>query len=353
LGNGDGTFQPPVINPDVTGEPAFSDLAGAVAADFDRDGIADIVFATGCGPAYLCNGEPGNYLAFLKGNGDGTFQAAVRFPAGRGITSLAAADVNGDHWPDLVVGGTRGSTVVFLNQPPVSRQLVNVSAASFIETVQAANAIVSAFGDHLATTTAPAHSLTLPTTLGGTSVLVTDSIGTQAQTGLYYVSPSQVNYVVPTGLVVGPATVTIRAADGAVRQSEIVLQPTAASVFSINAKGLAAAQVNRVRNGVAQPSEPVFRIESGVIVPEPIDLGGESDEIFLQVYGTGIRNASGLSATLGDTVVPIANFGPQGTLAGLDQVTLGPIPRSLAGKGRAAVTLVVYQVTSTTFVMIK
>ena len=124
-------------------------------------------------------------------------------------------------------------------------------------------------------------------------------------------------------------------------------------MFSINASGLAAAQVNRVRKGVAQPPEQVYRIESGAIVPAPIDLGPASDELFLQVYATGVRNAPGLYALLGETLLPIVNLGPQGAFAGLDQITMGPIPRSLAGKGRAAIALYGYRMTSTAFVMIK
>ncbi len=352
LGNGDGSFQSPIVIPDVVFDSPQLGPIAAVAGDFDRDGIPDIVFASQCiGP--FCGSTSGNYLGFLKGNGDGTFRTAVRFSVGPKVVSLAVADLNGDQWPDLVVGGERGSTIVFLNQPPVPRPLVNVSAASFIESVQCPNAIVSAFGDHLATTTAAARSLTLPTTLGGTSVVVTDTLGTQAQAELYYVSQDQVNYVMPPGLANGPATVTIRAADGVVRQSEIILQPTATSVFGINASGLAAAEVHRVRNGVAQPPEQVYRIESGAIVPAPIDLGPASDEVFLRVYATGVRNAPGLYALLGETLVPTATLGPEGTLAGLDQITMGPIPRSLAGKGRAAIALYGYRITSTAFVMIK
>src|SRR5579862_464414 len=353
LGNGDGTFQRPIVSPDVVFDSPLLEPIAAVAADFDRDGFVDIVFASQCVYLPECDAASGNYLGFLKGNGDGTFRRAVLISAGPRIVSLAAADLNGDHWPDLVVGGERGSTVVFLNQPPVPRPLVNVSAASFIESVQASNAIVSAFGDHLATTAAAAQSISLPTTLAGTSVVVTDTFGTQARAALYYVSPGQVNYVMPTGLANGPATVTVHAADGAVRQSEVILQPTATSVFSINAGGLAAAEVHRMRNGIAQPPEQVYRMEGGEIVPAPIDLGPESDEVFLHVYTTGVRNSPGLYALLGETLVPTVNLGPEGALPGLDQITIGPIPRSLAGRGRAAITLYGYRVTSTAFVMIK
>lgn len=66
---------------------AFSVAAG----DVNGDGKPDIVVA-------------GGSVAVLLGNGDGTFQPAVIFPAGSWAESVAIADVNGDGKPDLVVG---------------------------------------------------------------------------------------------------------------------------------------------------------------------------------------------------------------------------------------------------------
>ena len=37
----------------------------------------------------------------LLGNGDGTFQAPVRYAAGTDLTALVAGDFNGDGRPDL------------------------------------------------------------------------------------------------------------------------------------------------------------------------------------------------------------------------------------------------------------
>jgi hypothetical protein len=63
--------------------------------DFNGDGIPDLALATYADPL-------SSALNILLGNGDGTFRMAANFPAGKGITSLAVADFNGDGKADLV-----------------------------------------------------------------------------------------------------------------------------------------------------------------------------------------------------------------------------------------------------------
>jgi uncharacterized protein (TIGR03437 family) len=58
--------------------------------------------------------------------------------------------------------------------------------------------------------------------------------------------------------------------------------------------------------------------------------------VFLTLYGTGIRGRRSLTdvrATVGGLAVPVTYAGAQGSIAGLDQVNVGPLPRALAGKG--------------------
>ena len=92
LGNGDGTFAPPVYYFDAQGSTPFPLLA----ADFNSDGKVDI--AVGATTA------SGLETAILNGNGDGTFQPAI-FPASlNNFSALSTADLNGDGKPDLVSG---------------------------------------------------------------------------------------------------------------------------------------------------------------------------------------------------------------------------------------------------------
>jgi hypothetical protein len=103
LGNGDGSFQ--------TAAPvAVGHFPSALAvADFNRDGVPDLVVAD-TGESFA----PGGTVRLLLGNGDGSFQAATRFPVGRQPTALAVADFNGDLLPDLAVANETSNNVSIL-----------------------------------------------------------------------------------------------------------------------------------------------------------------------------------------------------------------------------------------------
>jgi hypothetical protein len=96
LGNGDGTFEPPV----TYGGAGLQGATWVAVADLNGDGKLDIAVAYQCEPNCYSSAAVG----VLLGNGDGTFQPAVIYPSG-GIfsNSVAVADVNGDGKPDLLV----------------------------------------------------------------------------------------------------------------------------------------------------------------------------------------------------------------------------------------------------------
>jgi len=73
----------------------------------------------------------------------------------------------------------------------------------------------------------------------------------------------------------------------------------------------------------------------------PIDLGPElgnaTDQVFLILFGTGIRLRQTASATIGGTFSELPFVGPS-TFIGVDQCNVR-IPRSLAGRGNADVVI--------------
>jgi len=77
-------FLPPKGYPDG-GETATS----LAVADFDEDGIPDIVVGDS------------DFISFLKGNGDGSFQAPSVYSAGADVLSLAVGDFNNDGKLDI------------------------------------------------------------------------------------------------------------------------------------------------------------------------------------------------------------------------------------------------------------
>jgi hypothetical protein len=87
LGNGDGTFQPPV------GYQAGVFPEFVITEDFNRDGKLDLAVA---------NYDPSS-ISILMGNGDGTFQPATDYAVGDSPRFIAAGDLNSDGKLDLVV----------------------------------------------------------------------------------------------------------------------------------------------------------------------------------------------------------------------------------------------------------
>jgi hypothetical protein len=73
--------------------PVGASPVSVVAADFNNDGILDLVVAN--------SGD--NTVSVLLGKGDGSFQPAVSFAAGTFPTSVAVGDFNGDGQLDLAV----------------------------------------------------------------------------------------------------------------------------------------------------------------------------------------------------------------------------------------------------------
>ncbi len=130
---------------------------------------------------------------------------------------------------------------------------VTVSAASFSGAAITSKAIVAAFGPNLATTTAVASSVPLPTTLAGTSVNIRDSAGTERAAPLFFVSQGQVNYQIPDGTEAGPASVTVTSGDGRVSSAVIQVVAAAPSIFTANASGLGAAAAVDAFTGALGP----------------------------------------------------------------------------------------------------
>jgi hypothetical protein len=101
LGNGDATFELTAL---VNGPEWIA------TAEFDGDGLLDVVGV----------GLRSNDVAVYPGRGDGTVGPELRFAAGVEPRAIAAADLDDNGAPDLVVATGRGNTVtVLLNQSPV------------------------------------------------------------------------------------------------------------------------------------------------------------------------------------------------------------------------------------------
>jgi uncharacterized protein (TIGR03437 family) len=227
------------------------------------------------------------------------------------------------------------------------RAVANVSAASFLRGAIAPESIVAAFGQSLATSVQPADSLPLPTSLVGTTVRVRDAAGVERLSRLFLVAPGQVNYEVPPSTATGAATITITSGNGSVSTDVVQIDNVAPGLFAANAngQGVAAAVVFRLRANGEQLYEPVAQLDqtTGRFVTRPIDLGPDTDQVFLVGFGTGWRFRSSLAAsaaTIGGDGAELLFLGPVGGLVGLDQCNIR-LSRNLIGRGEVAVKLIV------------
>jgi len=109
LGNGDGTFSEQSVHPQLHGYPGLPDRGAnsLVAADFNHDGKLDVA-ATNIYASML---GTGNDISVLFGNGNGSFQPAVNYPAGIAPVSIVARDLNADGSLDLAATHGDGTTI--------------------------------------------------------------------------------------------------------------------------------------------------------------------------------------------------------------------------------------------------
>ncbi len=64
---------------------------------------------------------------------------------------------------------------------------------------------------------------------------------------------------------------------------------------------------------------------------------GATDQVFVSFFGTGFRNQRSTHVAIGGVDVPVYGAVAQGQFDGLDQLVVGPLPQSLAGRGEVGV----------------
>ncbi|MCC6293166.1 MAG: hypothetical protein IT164_11000 [Bryobacterales bacterium] len=221
-----------------------------------------------------------------------------------------------------------------------SSGFVSVSSASFAAARPLSPGIIaSGFGVGLATGVAANTQATLPTTLLGTSVAITDSAGVTHPAPLFAVSPTQINYLVPAAAALGKARITVTTGAGATITGAADIAPVSPGLYTANLRGTGVASAFSLTAGPSGAQTQSLVFDPVALTPVPVDVR-PGEQVYLLLFGTGIRGYNQeVTATLGGVSIPVLGAVAQGQFAGLDQVNIGPLPASFAPRGELPLVL--------------
>lgn len=236
-----------------------------------------------------------------------------------------------------VLGGTisesdfANNSEIFLAQlearTPFSPALQILNGASFGKESSAGQVAIApdqiavARGTNLALEAIRAKRLpdgTFPHTLGGASLSVN---GRSAQ--LFYASPTQINFLVPSATETGTAQIVVRNHDGYESRASVSVLRAAPGVFTERGDGSGAA--------IALDTETSRR--------SPFDPVDSSNRLRrLTIFSTGVRHAKNVSVTIGGRELASDGVLPSPDLPGLDEIHVS-LSRSLAGAGSVSLNV--------------
>lgn len=224
---------------------------------------------------------------------------AFAFPAGRYFTSSGAESAG-------------------------TAEVVSVNAASYLGPL-APGSIAAAFGANMATRIESAQYLPLPLEIAGTRVRLIDSRGGEHAAPLFFVSPGQINYLVPEGMALGGGRVIVTINGTQVSEGALQIVESSPAVFTSSFTGRGLPVALTTFDGASY---------DGVVNPDgsarPVSPGSAWRPNYLLLFGTGLRHSGNLRIRIGgQELTPMYN-GAQGSFAGLDQVNVA-LPPNLPG----------------------
>jgi len=330
--------------------PAACPASSGNGAGFDRGGCAEVLF----------HERTDNFMSLYELDpitGDELIQS-LYFPALRVDLRCSAwgCPAAGSEWADPVAWDSPATpakvfaqmamivnSAAFVDPSNVCRitpvSLRAVSSATFAGPALARDSIATIFAGGMGVETESAGGEPLPTTLAGLQVRITDTGGFSRNAPLVFVSPNQINFIVPASLREGVATVSVLAGNTVRATGEVPLVSVQPGIFMAPSLGGLAAALG-VRGDASQVS---FACEGPACVPAPIAVAPGDTAFALVLFGTGIRNRTALenvTVTVGGVSAPVLYAGVQPTFAGLDQINV-LVPPAMTARGQVPLIVVV------------
>jgi len=237
---------------------------------------------------------------------------------------------------DTTVSVTR--TLVVRDPAKINAQASMLTLAASYGDKAAPGSMIALFGTHLATSSGPASSFPLPTTINGTQVFL-DGEAMQ----LLYVGDDtggfgQINFILPDNLTAGSKEVLVLASDGFTTLGTVVIEDQAPGVFTLDQTGTGLPIGITTTDGLNYSL-----IWDQNFAPTPITVGPVETPTYLTLFGTGWRHRTALSAVtvmINGVAAEVTYCAEQPDFPGLDQLNL-IIPSSLAGAGSVTVTITI------------
>lgn len=202
---------------------------------------------------------------------------------------------------------------------------IRVASATGGTQLLAPEAIATVFGSNLAASSQSAGVQPPPEALDGLTITVRDLAGITRPARIYFMSPGQINFYVPPGVLPGTASIAIQRPAAPDVITSIEVRPVAPALFTAEATGSGPPAATAIRVASEQVTPvPVFSCSPSGCTAAPINLSAEA-RTYLTLYGTGIRNRSSpanVVCTVGGIPVPVLYAGSQPEYSGLDQVNV-------------------------------
>ncbi|HEX8493428.1 MAG TPA: Ig-like domain-containing protein [Pyrinomonadaceae bacterium] len=238
-------------------------------------------------------------------NDDGTL-VAFNFPR---LLSGAVADAVSANNSEIYISGTATR--------PQFGTLIILNGASFgnepaTEEAVAPDSIAVAQGGALAEDTIHAERQpdgTFPRNVGGTTVTVN---GRAAQ--IFFVSPTQVNFLVPAETEIGDALVVVTNSEGFQSRGTIEVRRGAPGVFTFNGDGTGEGVILDATTLQRGPFDPT------------------SGNLRLIIFATGVRNASTVTVRAGGQLLTVESITRSPDMPGMDEINV-LVPSDLRGVG--------------------